>query len=202
MANIIAGRFEQQTDSTHTIEALLDAGFHREHIASFFLNPAGQHATYELGGDHDRSPGAKLSGKGVAAGVASGAAVGVAATPVLGPLGPVAGGLLGAYLGGLVGGLSQMRDRGDVGPHAEDPENMLPQRHAGMYVAIAVADDAEEMHAVNTLEALGATDLERAEGTIENGDWTDFDPSVPPAQCSRMHHDHLHAAEQNNTTTR
>lgn len=182
MATIIAGRFEQQTDSTHTIDALLDAGFRREHIASFFLNPAGQHATYELGGDHDRSAGARTSGKGIAAGVVAGAAAGMAVTPVLGPLGPVAGGLLGAHLGGLIGGLSQMRDQGDVGPNAEDPENALPLRHAGMYVAIATTDDESVDRAVDMLTTLGATDLEHAEGTITNGDWVDFDPSVPPTQ--------------------
>jgi len=183
MATIIAGRFDQQTDSTHTIDALLDAGFRREQIASFFLNPAGQHATYEFGGDHDRSAGARTSGKGIATGVVAGAAAGMAATPILGPLGPIAGGLLGAHLGGLIGGLSQMRDQGDIGPNAEDPENALPLRHAGMYVAIAVDDDENEEHAVNMLTSLGAIDLERAEGTINDGDWLDFDPSSPPTQC-------------------
>jgi hypothetical protein len=183
MATIIAGRFEQQLEAQHMTEELLRAGFAREHIAAFYLNPAGQHATYRLGGDHDKSVGAKTSGRGIVAGVAAGAAAGVAATPILGPLGPVAGGLLGAYLGGLVGGLVQMKEQGDTGEHEEDPENALPVRHAGVYVAIAVDDDDGQKRAAEVLAALGASDVECAEGSIVNGDWIDFDPSVPPSQC-------------------
>lgn len=180
MATIIAGRFEQQGDTERTIAELLAAGFRREHIASFYLNPPGQHATHTIGGDYDKSPGAKSSGTGVAAGVAAGAAAGVAATPVLGPLGPVAGGLVGAHLGGLVGGLSSMKEDGDPGERGEDVENALPVRQAGMYVAIVAADEDGEDLAAETLLRLGASDIERARGSIVNGDWTDFDPSAPP----------------------
>lgn len=180
MATIIAGRFEQQAESGETIDALLRAGFARERIASFYLNPHGQHATYPLGGDEDRSPGAKGTGKGVAAGAAAGAAVGAAATAFLGPIGAITGGLLGAHVGGLVGGLSQMKERGDIGKHAEDVENAAPVRHAGMYVAIAVNEDEDEGLAARTLASSGAIDLERADGTIRDGDWVDFDPTSSP----------------------
>ncbi|HEY4541742.1 MAG TPA: hypothetical protein VIG66_05135 [Noviherbaspirillum sp.] len=185
MATIIAGRFEQQDSAERAVEELLRAGFAHEHVTSFYLNPPGQHATYSLGGDHDKSAGAKQSGKGAAAGVAAGAAAGLAATPVLGPLGAVAGGLVGAHLGGLIGGLSQMKDAGDSGEHGEDPENLLPAREAGMYVAVAVTGDDAEERAVELLNTLGAADLETAQGTIADGDWTDFDPSIAPQRYAR-----------------
>lgn len=182
MATIIAGRFELQDEAQRMLEALLRAGFSRQHVSTFYLNPPGQHATYSIGGDHDRSAGAKESGKGAAAGVAVGAAAGVAATPVLGPLGPVAGGLVGAHLGGLVGGLSQMKEQGETGEHGEDIENALPARQAGVFVAVEVADEEAEDRAAELLGSMGAADLERAEGNIVDGDWADFDPSVAPVR--------------------
>lgn len=180
MTTIIAGRFELQTGVDDAIEELMHAGFSREQISSFYLSPAGRHAEFPIGGDTDKSAGAKESGKGVAGGVAVGAAAGVAATPVLGPLGPVAGGLLGAHIGGLVGGLSKMKEQGEVGDEGEDAENAAPMRKSGMMVAVAVGDHEHEDHAINLLRSLGAMDIERAEGTIDNGDWHDFNPlSIP-----------------------
>lgn len=184
MTTIIAGRFQTQPEVDDTIAELQRAGFARERISTFYVNPAGRHATYPIGGDADKSQGAKESGKGVAVGAAAGAAVGVATTPVLGPLGPVTGGLLGAHVGGLVGGLSQMKERGDTGEHNEDPENATPLRKSGLMLAIDVGvhgGHEYEDRAINVLRSLGASDIERAEGTIVDGDWTDFDPMSTPA---------------------
>ncbi len=180
VTSIIAGRFQQQWDADDTIDDLLRAGFARDRIASFFVNPPGQHDAFPIGGDHAVSQGAKESNKGVAAGAVAGAAVGVAAAPFLGPVGAVAGGLLGAHIGGLVGSLSKMKEQGETGAHMEDPDNATPLRKSGMMVAIAVDDQEQVNRAVTMLRSLGAVDIERAEGTIENGDWQDFDPLVPP----------------------
>ncbi len=180
MATIIAGRFQQQSEVEDAIEGLLRAGFERERLSSFYVNPAGQHDAYPIGGDHAVSAGAKETGKGVTLGAVTGAAVGVAATPFLGPVGTATGGLLGAHIGGLIGSLSEMKEKGETGEHAEDVENAAPIRHAGMLVAVAVDDQEYHDRAINVLRSLGATDLERAEGTIENGDWTDFNPVEPP----------------------
>ncbi|HVK94707.1 MAG TPA: hypothetical protein VM571_08265 [Noviherbaspirillum sp.] len=185
MATIIAGRFEQQAAADEAVEELVRSGFARERISCFFVNPAGQHDTFPIGGDRALSPGAKESNKGVALGAAAGAAIGVAATPFLGPVGTITGGLVGAHVGGLVGGLSQMKEKGETGEHAEDPENAAPLRQSGMFVAVAVADHAHEDHAINVLRAGGGADLERAEGTIENGDWSDFDPVTAPVLIGR-----------------
>lgn len=186
MARIIAGRFQEQAETEHALDELLRVGFARDSISSFFLNPAGQHDAYPIGGDEAISPGAKESDKGAATGVAAGAAAGVAATPLLGPLGPVTGGLVGAYVGGLVGGLSQMKERGDTGKHGEDPENAAPVRKSGMFLAVAVDDEEHEDQAINLLRSLGAQDLERAEGTIANGDWSDFDPVSAPSLINTL----------------
>lgn len=180
MATIIAGRFEQQAAADDAVEELVRSGFSRERISCFFVNPAGQHDTFPIGGDRALSPGAKESNKGVALGAAAGAAIGVAATPFLGPVGTITGGLVGAHVGGLVGGLSQMKEKGETGEHAEDPENAAPLRQSGMFVAVTVIDHAHEDRAINVLRAGGGADLERAEGTIENGDWSDFDPVTAP----------------------
>lgn len=181
MTTIIAGRFQTQPEVDDVIDELLRAGFARERIVSFFVNPAGQHDAYPIGGDHALSPGAKESGKGVATGAAAGAAVGFAAAPYLGPVGAVTGSLLGAHVGGLVGGVSKMKEKGEIGKHGEDPENAAPIRRSGMLVAIATEDQEHEDRAINMLRSLGAMDLERAEGTIENDDWVDFDPVAPPS---------------------
>lgn len=180
MTNIIAGRFQQQSEVEDTVAELQRAGFAPDRIASFFVNPAGQHDAYPIGGDRAISPGAKESGKGVAAGAAAGAAVGVAATPFLGPVGTITGGLLGAHIGSLVGSLSTMKEQGETGEHAEDIENAAPIRHSGMMVAVAVGSREDHDRALNVLRALGAVDIECAEGTIENGDWIDFNPVAPP----------------------
>lgn len=180
MSTIIAGRFQQQTQIEHTIEELVRAGFARERISAFYVNPPGQHDSYPIGGDHAESAGAHESGKGVAMGTATGAAVGAAATSFLGPVGAVTGGLVGAHVGNLVGSLSKMKERGETGEHGEDADNAVPIRHSGLLLAIAV-DSADNVdHAANLLRSMGAVELEHAEGTIENGDWTDFDPTATP----------------------
>lgn len=180
MTTIIAGRFGQQSEVDNATEELARAGFARDRMASFYVNPPGQHDMYKLGGDHAISAGAKESERDVALGVATGAAIGLAATSFLGPLGAVTGGLLGAHVGGLIGGLSGMKEKGDVGPHAEDPENALPLRHAGLMLAVAVGDQQQADRVTDILLTLGGTDIETADGNIVESNWTDFDPVAPP----------------------
>jgi len=181
---IIAGRFEQQASAAEALEELARDGFAREKLASFYVNPRGQHDIYPIGGDQEQSPGAKESGTGVALGAAAGGAVGVAATPFLGPVGPITGGLVGAHIGGLVGSMSKMKEKGETGDNDEETENATPLRRSGMMVAAAVEDRAQEERAINLLCAMGAADIERANGTIADGDWKDFNPVEPPTLIS------------------
>src|SRR2546428_7239523 len=119
MPNIVAGRFQQQTDADAAMAKLMQRGFARDQVTSFFVNPPGEHAKFLIGGDREASPGAKKAGTGAVAGAAIGGAVGIglglAATPGVGPVAvPTAGGA-----GGLKGGLS--RPPGQIGGFSPHP---------------------------------------------------------------------------------
>ncbi|MBS0309482.1 MAG: hypothetical protein JSS58_11020 [Proteobacteria bacterium] len=174
MSNIIAGRFDQQSMVREAMEQILRAGFPEDHISSFYVNPPGQHDLYAVGGDRDKSPGAENSERGIAVGAVAGgvvgAAMGLATIPMLGPVGPVAGALVGAHLGDLIGSLHGMQDDGD----------MARLRHAGMVLVVSTDDMEQEERAIDVLRTLHAQDIERAQGTIADGNWADFDPLMPP----------------------
>ena len=194
MTPIIAGRFEQESQAKTALAALRNGGFGADDVTMFFVNPPGQHATYPIGGDRDASPGAKhaQSGalKGVAIGSAVGAGVGLAASPVLGPAAVIAGAGAGAYAGSLVGALGDMEekpaaatpDERVVAPvaTAEERADAAPVRCGGIIVAVRAGEFPKRVNAVNILRTEGAQDIERADGTWQAGQWTDFDPLKPP----------------------
>ena len=171
MSTIIAGRFRTQPDVLAAIAALQQAGFPVERIASFYVNPPGQHDRYALGGDHDRSVGAEDTIKGAIAGSAAGAAAGLVASPLIGPIGP----LVGAYVGSLMGGLASTKEK----EMSADDDHPV-QHHSGMVVAVALDAVSRQQWAIDVLESVGGFDVEVAEGTIAAGDWVDFDPLQPP----------------------
>lgn len=179
MATIIAGRFEQQSQVQAAVEQWRQAGIAQDCISTFYVTQAGRHASFPVGGDRFESPGAEDSGKGVAAGVATGGTIGAmagaATAPVTGPLGAMAGAAVGAYVGSLAGGMGAMKEDG-----AGEGENPVPVRQAGMVAAVSVSDPASETSAIDILRSLGAQDIERAEGSIRDGNWEDFDPVQPP----------------------
>lgn len=180
MTTIIAGHFQLQEQIDVARQTLLDAGYPPERISSFFVNQPGQHDMHELGGDRDKSPGAKETPEGLAKGAATGgaigAAVGAATAPLTGPAGPIVGGLVGAHVGSLYS-LSHMKDKGE--PEDGSRENMAEPRKSGMMIAVALPD-GDEARAVQVLRDLGAHHIERADGTIAGGDWLDFDPLSLP----------------------
>jgi hypothetical protein len=172
MSTIIAGHLETQPKVQEAIGELQRAGFSQEQIATFYVNPPGQHDRYPIGGDFEKSPGAEDTDKGAATGVAMGAAAGLAAAPAIGPLGP----LVGGYVGALVGGLAETKDSDE-----DTPANAPPHEHrSGMMVAVAADDEDLRGRAIELLRAIGAYDIEIAEGTISDGDWVDFDPVASP----------------------
>ena len=184
MSHIIAGHFQLQDEVDRARQALEAAGFAPERISAFFVNQPGQHDMYELGGDRDKSPGAKESDEGLAKGVATGGAVGAAigavTAPVTGPLGAVVGALVGGHVGSLYS-FSHMKEAGakEEGSIA----NQIEPRPSGMMVAVALDDGDDgsgERRAIDTLRSVGATDLEQAQGTIAGGDWGDFNPLSLP----------------------
>ena len=182
MANIVAGRFEQQADADKAVEALHRAGFGHDQVMSFFVNPPGQHAQFPVGGDRAASPGAKTAGVGAAAGAAAGGVVGLgvglAATSVVGPAAVPAAAGVGAYVGALAGALGKMEDS----PAQEHPlaEEQPELRHAGFVVAAHAPEEQRQNRALDILRASGAKDIETAEGQWRHGKWIDFDPVAPP----------------------
>ena len=180
MSTIVAGHFQLQDEVELARRELLNAGFPAQHISSFYFNQPGQHDMTPIGGDHIQSEGAKEVPIGVlggsAAGGVVGAVIGAATSVVTGPVGPVVGGLLGAHVGSLFG-LSKMKEAGET---EEGGGNQMEPRKAGMLVAVALDDPAEEPRALEVLRDLGAHHVERAQGTIVDGDWTDFDPLSMP----------------------
>jgi hypothetical protein len=180
MSIIIAGHFQLQDEVEQARRALVDAGFTDERISAFYLNQPGQHNTSPIGGDHIISAGARETPVGVVEGAATGGAVGLAlgaaTSPITGPLGPIVGGLVGAHVGSLFS-FSKMKDADE--PEAGGPPPVEP-RPAGMLVAVAFDDPAQQDRAVDVLRKLGANHIERARGNIVDGDWADFDPDSPP----------------------
>jgi len=181
MANIVAGRFEQQTDADAAIAELMRQGFARDQVTSFFVNPPGEHAKFLIGGDREASPGAESAGTGAIAGAAVGGAVGaglgLAATPVMGPVAVPTTAGVGALVGALAGALGKMEDAPADRPYAEPPPEV---RHAGIVVAAHVPESEQRSSALEVLQASGAKDIETAEGHWRDGQWTDFDPVAPP----------------------
>ncbi|MFC7288156.1 hypothetical protein ACFQPC_08930 [Herminiimonas glaciei] len=170
MTVIIAGHFEQQDEAKAALAALLRAGAPETQLTSFYVNPPGQHDMFPIGGDRDESPGAEDSDKGSIAGLAAGGLIGGAAGTAAGPLGAVTGALVGAHIGSLVGTLTS----------TDEEKDTPPLRKAGMLVAVTVTSEEEEEKAIATFRGLGAQCVERAEGQIVDGDWTDFNPLSSP----------------------
>lgn len=180
MSTIIAGHFQTQEQADAASDALAEAGFTEERVSTFYLSQAGQHDVTPLGGDNLLSPGAKETPKGVVQGTATGGAVGLilgaATAPSTGPVGPIVGGLVGAHVGSLFS-FSKMKEADEGEEGCRTP---IEQRKAGMLVAVAFDDAADEARAVDVLRRHGAIQIERAHGNIVDGDWADFDVSIPP----------------------
>ena len=180
MSIIIAGHFQTQEEADAASSALVQAGFTQERLSTFYLSQAGQHDMTPIGGDNLLSPGAKETPMGVVQGAttggAIGAVVGAATIPVTGPLGPIVGGLVGAHVGSLFS-FTKMKEAGEGEDGGRAP---LEQRKAGMLVAVAFDETGDESRAVDVLRRFGAVQIERARGNIANGDWADFDASLPP----------------------
>ncbi|WP_373186243.1 glycine zipper domain-containing protein [Halopseudomonas sp.] len=182
MSTIIAGRFETQEKAEKACASLQDAGFGKDEVSMFFVNPHGQHDIYPIGGDEPASPGAEKSGRGALVGggigAAAGVVLGVAASPIVGPIGALVGGGIGAYTGSLVGAMKQTDKDSEVNEMAEETpleERQLTERHAGMHVAVKVTAETRK-EAITVLHSHNAEALEEAEGELKDGEWVDFDP--------------------------
>jgi hypothetical protein len=180
MSIIIAGHFQTQDEADAARHALGQAGFDQERLSTFYLSQAGQHDMTPIGGDNQISPGARETPKGVLQGGATGGAVGLAigaaTAPLTGPIGPIVGGLVGAHVGSLFS-FTKMKEAGEGEEGGRAP---VEQRKAGMLVAVAFDEAGDESRAVDVFRRFGAVQIERARGNIVDGDWADFDASLPP----------------------
>lgn len=197
MSTIIAARVQTQDEVSTVVKRLVADGFASEKVSSFFVNPAGQHDAYALGGDHDKSPGAEQSGSGMAAGMTGGgligALVGVAGTAIAGPIGPVVGALVGAHSGGLLGAMSSMKESPEINPVDEAHDYHEVPRRSGMLVAVEIHSMDEQLRAIALLRRAGAEDIERSHGSISDGTWADFNPLSPSLLLPEEHASTPHA---------
>ncbi|MHB8915339.1 MAG: hypothetical protein ACYC4K_05955 [Thiobacillus sp.] len=198
MTTLIAGRFSEQDQAVTASAQLVRSGFSPRNMSLFYVNPQGQHDIHPIGGDRDESPGTHHASSGAVVGAAGGGGmgtlIGAATLPVLGPAGPLLGAAVGAYTGSLVGALKTMKKHEE---HAENADMAQQQqtetratdsmvstdsgdqnahpRKAGVLLAVAVATPEQR---ANAIEILGSTaiEIEEAEGHLQDGQWTDFDP--------------------------
>jgi hypothetical protein len=176
MTTIVAAVFETDAAADRAADELRRAGFESGEVEKFVLTPPGQHHQLETGGDEAADPQAKGSEKGAlaaaAVGTAIGAVAGLAATPLVGPAAIAGGAATGAYVGSMAGAMNTMKDK----PATADPVT----RPSGVMLAVPAEMDEDEEVAVDLMREAGARMIERADGTWENGHWTDFDPVSPP----------------------
>ncbi|MYN12222.1 hypothetical protein GSY71_03525 [Pusillimonas sp. TS35] len=186
MALIVAARFETFDAAKTAAASLMNAGVTADNLHTFFVNPAGSHNRYAMGGDRAADPdsrGAPSSTLGMAAlcGV-GGALIGVVITSWFdldATLIAAAAGV-GAYVGSLAGA---MRGLGHARPPRnpeEQRETLLRKGHpSGVLLAAHVGTEDERRIALLLRDA-GGVEVERARGTWRNGQWDDFDPLATP----------------------
>ncbi|MDX3907261.1 MAG: hypothetical protein QHC78_16345 [Pigmentiphaga sp.] len=187
MSLIVAARFDSFPEAEEARRKLFAAGFAREDISIFFVNPAGQHDRYPLGGDQAADAGARKAKKGAVAGAA-----------LLGVVGAIVGSLVwlyaagsvlaliiavgvGAYIGSLGGALVATRSAA----RAYRAGHSTGMRRAGVLAAVHVTE-ASEAAAAQVLRECGGMDVERAQGHWRDGDWVDFDPVAPPVLSDKV----------------
>ena len=182
MSRIIAARFDTFPEAQCVAQTLAAESVATSDVDILYVNPAGQHGTFVVGGDELADEGARKSGAGAGAGAlvggGAGAAIGAAVVaPLAGPLAGAAAAGVGAYLGALAGSLATTRDP-EPEPSGHEPQQKAT-RAAGVLVAVCV-DHVSEERVIDALRAHGGKDVEVAEGMWKDGHWKNFDPVSPP----------------------
>jgi hypothetical protein len=184
MSLIVASRFTTLHEAEVAVDKLHASGFVDEDVASFFVNPGGQHARFPVGGDEFVDAGARGTPIGAATGAAAGAVFGLALGVLISyvvfrsltVLAVAAG--VGAYVGTLAGALWRTRGGGkarqrDIG---HEPDGTPKARESGVLVAVHVSPGTQH-RAAQVLGAAGGAEIERAHGRWQQGHWSDFDPT-------------------------
>lgn len=186
MSLIVAARFQTFDQATVAAQKLFAEGFTEDDVHTFYINSAGEHGRYPLGGDRLADPDSKGGHLGAVAGAS-----------VLGLVFALAGGLIatrvaasifvviaaagvGAYLGALAGALwiiGRNKRKAANTPRAQEVHPAV--RPAGVMLALHVAPGQDAL-ARRVLRESGGRDIERAQGRWQGGKWEDFDPLSPP----------------------
>ncbi len=180
MATIIAAKVQLQTNAQEVINQLIDAGFSAKKIASFYVNPPGQHATYPIGGDRYQSPNTlndiseTTEHKGFIAKAAE-ALIGVKSVDHA-----EASETASETVKDSNSSNEGVRGEAEIAEPTVDANAAVQVRRAGMLIAIELANPLDQNWLVTLLSKLGASSIEKVEGEIEDGQWLDFDPlSIP-----------------------
>ncbi|MFY0479782.1 hypothetical protein [Achromobacter marplatensis] len=186
MSLIVAARFQTFDQAAVAAQKLFTEGFTEEDVHTFYINTAGGHARFPLGGDRVADPDAKGGHLGAVAGASAlgllfallgGFIAARMAAPILIV---IAAAGVGAYLGALAGALWIVgRDKRRAKATPGEPEEHPTVRAAGVMLALHVPADKEAL-ARQVLRETGGRDIERAQGRWQNGKWQDFDPLTPP----------------------
>ena len=185
MSLIVAARFDTFDEAAAAARKLFAEGFTEDDIHTFYINTAGEHARYPLGGDRVADPDAKGGHFGAAAGASAlgllFALLGglIAARLAASILIVIAAAGVGAYLGALAGALWVV-GRGRRRPGGGRAPDAHPElRQAGVMLALHVPPERDAL-ARAVLSEAGGQDIERAHGRWLDGKWEDFDPLTPP----------------------
>ncbi|MGE8685982.1 MAG: phage holin family protein [Achromobacter sp.] len=189
MSLIVAARFDTFDEAAEAARRLFAEGFTEDDIHTFYINTAGEHARFPIGGDRVADPDAKGGHFGAVAGASAlglvFALLGglIAARLAASILLVIAAAGVGAYLGALAGALwviGRGRRKRPGAPPAPDVHPDL--RQAGVMLALHVSPERDAL-ARTVLGAAGGQDIERANGRWLNGKWEDFDPLEPPRRA-------------------
>jgi len=179
MSLIVAARFTTFPAAEDAAQRLFNAGFVKEDVTLFFVNPSGQHGIETITDANAREApvGAEI---GVTIGAVVGAMVGVGifaafSAPLIVSL--VAAGV-SAYVGSLVGAMMRTRE-------ASSEET----RESGVLVAVHVSPDSQ-LDAARVLRDAGGAAIERATGRWQQGRWADFDPLKQPVPLNEFSEKH------------
>jgi predicted lipid-binding transport protein (Tim44 family) len=186
MALIVAARFTTFEQAQGAARSLFSNGYGEDDVHIFYVNTAGAHAKYPVGGDRKADPDSRGAQYGALMGAALlglvGAVVGglIGAALNLAPFGLLIVAAVGAYMGSFAGALwaTGRKQAGSGGTNRAKPDH--PEaRAAGVLLALHT-DPTHEAQAVQLLRGAGGEDVERANGRWQEGQWVDFDPLQPP----------------------
>ncbi len=194
MALIIAARFNTFYTAQNAASQLMAAGVTADNLHTFFVNPAGSHDRFPIGGDVAVDPAAEGAFMGAMAGAAIIGLVGALAGAAIGyafgssAVGILIGAGVGGYTGALAGAMRMLgnkyprrvrRREGAVRSEKSAPQTEEESRPSGVLLAVNVTqEDAKRIGRL--LRDAGGQEVERAHGRWEDGVWKSFDPLEGP----------------------